>query len=376
MPFNNLRLFSERFFAFIFVCTPLHAQARLQNVRAPVVYSHQPHRPSPKFGVSMSQLLNVQDERRLSHWLARLRRRNILFIGDSSLRHQFIQLTRILLRIPRNISLAKAVLSKQIDGKFFYPGWQQMNAEKPDSSNGFWGGFGYMAAVHSPDSVTLGYVKLWGCAGFEQTVNSFGKFLPKFGNEVGARLWPPETIVWNFGLHLLHVYPARPVATSAVMCALSYSTLVAWSAAKLRSMLPTARLVWRTTNSVCSARFSRDWAAAGRAYHCVGAQCAFPPNARILTLCMRRYNISIDECRKTFMDEQNTQRQHDDAVQALRNTSRAGPEKIIELLDAFATTRDHCDDTEDGRHYLPRVAIFNTELLKLISKEQNLNRTA
>ena len=94
--------------------------------------------------------------------LAQLRNRVVLMIGDSSLRNQFVQLARIGLAFDRNVPVADAVFHGAHRGSFSLP-WPIKQPEKPDSSNGFWGGFPWMVAT-TTQNVTLVYAKVWGCA--------------------------------------------------------------------------------------------------------------------------------------------------------------------------------------------------------------------
>ena len=85
---------------------------------------------------------------------------------------------------------------------------------------------------------------------------------------------------WNFGLHLLHMYPARPVPTVSLRCALSYGELVHSSLHELQRAAPTARLVWRTTNAVCDSGFVGDWHDVIHAYSGSGSASYQLPSAR------------------------------------------------------------------------------------------------
>ena len=173
--------------------------------------------------------------------------------------------------------------------------------------------------------------------------------------------WPPDVVLWNFGLHLLHVYPARPVPTVSLQCALSYDRLVASSFRELRSHVPqSTRLIWRTTNAVCDSSFSGSWVAAARAYHCKDSACATSRVLRTRKLCQRRYNVTQGQCEGTFMDRSNTAAQRDMSLSTLRSSPG------VEILDAFALTDGLCSATVDGRHYPTLLARINGRLLRMM----------
>lgn len=313
------------------------------------------------------------DAERLARLLDGTAGRTILFVGDSSLRNQFVQvrlhrapvrvlpltdpsvsqLARIGLEVPQSSALATAVAQGNHTGRFTSP--YPLRSEKPDSSNGYWGGFPWLAATTARNT-TLAYTKLWGCTALESTLRRVRTLLHRL-----FKRRPPEpascALVWNFGLHLLHVYPGRPVATQSLRCALGYGALVSDSVGELRRALPGVRLIWRTTNAACERRFSRDWVAATHAYHCEGAACSAARTTRILKACRHRYNVSDAECRATFMDARNTRAQREESLQAIRLQEPVG------VLDAFALTENRCDETADGRHYPRLISRINLELL-------------
>jgi hypothetical protein len=328
-------------------------------------------------GRSLGTSSSPMEDATITTLLAQLRNRVVLMIGDSSLRNQFVQLARIGLAFDRNAPVADAIVHGAHRGSFSLP-WPIKQPEKPDSSNGFWGGFPWMVAT-TPQNVTLVYAKVWGCAELGSIVRKTRAVLLRHrqrSNELGG--WPPHLVLWNFGLHLLHVYPARPVPTVALRCALRYEALVHESTRELRAVLPQAHLVYRTTNAVCDKRFDGAWELAMRAHHCAASYSAVDEAAprplanacrserllRVQEGCRRRYNITLAECVATFMDEGNSRTQRAKAISATSSHPA-----LVKLFDAFSITDGRCDATVDGRHYPRLLATINARFLTLAVAE-------
>ena len=288
--------------------------------------------------------------------MMRLPGRVILMVGDSTLRNQFIQLARIGLSFQRHLPVAYTVVHKNHTGRFTTPYPIQLH-DKPDSSNGYWGGFPWLIAT-TPWNTTFVYTKVWGCPSLSVVLNRVEGVLRKQRRRYGRKNWPPDVVLWNFGLHLLHVFPARPVPTSSIMCALSYKQLVRDSMQEIRHVLPRSRLMWRTTNAVCDSRFSGGWAASASAYHCTDDSCATARIQKVRNMCQRRYNVSQRQCELTFMDRSNTAIQRD-ASRAVLQLSDPG----VALVDAYSITKGHCSATADGRHYPRLIAKINQQWL-------------
>ena len=313
-------------------------------------------------GRSLGLSSSLTDDARIAALLSRLKDRTLFMIGDSSLRNQFMQLTRVGLSIPRDVPVAKAVATRSYRGSFLSPGGLMKQPERPDSSNGFWGGFQWLV-TSTPSNTTIVYAKMWGCQGLADAVGRIhGVMLRHKRHSGGLGGWPPHLVLWNFGLHLLHVFPARPVPTTSIRCALGYGALVEESARTLRAELPSTQLVYRTTNAVCDARFDGQWAVVAHAHHCTssmrGSSCRTERAARVQDACQRRYNISRDECAATFMDEINTRSQRRSARMRLQTHPAR-----VQLLDAFDITAQRCDATVDGRHYPRLLAAINAQFL-------------
>ena len=310
--------------------------------------------------------------------LTRFKHRVVLMVGDSSLRNQFMQLARVGLALERSMPVAKAVSTGAHSGSFSLP-YNIRQPDRPDSSNGFWGGFPWLA-FSTPGNATFIYAKLWGCADLGGVLNRMRVVSQRHRQRSGGSGgWPPHVVLWNFGLHLLHVFPARPVPLGHVRCALGYQALIDESARTLRIQLPNAHLTYRSTNAVCDARFEGPWAVAARAYHC-GASAEVTRRvtviemaaeretgncegdarvARVQALCQRRYNLSLAECVATFMDGRNTRQQHVTAA----FMQRRHPARIA-MLDAWAITLGRCYATVDGRHYPRLLAYINRRWLR------------
>ena len=327
-------------------------------------------------GPSLGASSTLEEDAALSSLLRKLSNRIVLLIGDSSLRNQFMQLARVGLSFSRGMPSAKAIASHAHDGVMSLP-YAIKDPDRPDSSNGFWGGFPWMI-FSTPGNATFIYAKSWGCADVDAIARRMRGVARRHRMRSGGTLggWPPQVVLWNFGLHLLHVYPARPVPTQAVRCAQSYSTLVGASARALHAELPSARLVYRFTNAVCDGRFEGPWAIARRAYHCAATDlpqrrrhgCNEARVLRVQSGCRHRYNISLAQCARTFMDAGNSRAQRDEAQAALRALRSEGTSLHVSVLDAFAATEARCDATVDGRHYPRLLATLNRRWLSSMAE--------
>lgn len=317
-------------------------------------------------GISLGTSSSLEEDATIRARLNGLKHRTILLIGDSSLRNQFMQLARVGLDFARDMPFAAAATKRAHTGSLSLP-YPIRQPDRPDSSNGFWGGFPWLA-FSTDANTTIVYVKNWGCADLAATVERMRVVVGRHQHSNGGfGGWPPDSVLWNFGLHLLHVYPARPVPLTSVQCALGYGTLVDQSARTLRAALPYTRLTYRTTNAVCDARFEGAWAAAARAYHCAASahgpssvSCKDERAARIHAACQRRYNLTLAECIATFMDVANTRAQRATALSAI---GPKHPHFPIGVLDAFELTASRCDATVDGRHYPRILATINAAFL-------------
>jgi hypothetical protein len=321
---------------------------------------------SPAMGRSLGTSSTAVEAASLASQMSQFSNRLVLMVGDSSLRNQFMQLARIGLSFDRDTPVAHSVVHGKHSGHFLAP-FPIEPADKPDSSNGFWGGFPWLIAS-TPTNLTLVYAKVWGCSSLVAVLRRTEAILRKQRHlHPALAAWPPSAVLWNFGLHLLHVYPARPVPTVSLRCALDYDQLVSASLRELRVALPpSTHLIWRTTNAVCDSSFVGSWAAAVHAYHCSrGAagdrKCAAPRIMRTRKLCQRRYNVSEHECESTFMDRRNTAAQRLRSLGVLR---RVHPH--VDTLDAFGITDGRCSATADGRHYPQLLAKINQRLLGMM----------
>ena len=100
--------------------------------------------------------------------LDRLKHRTLLLVGDSSLRNQFMQLARVGLGFDRAMPVAEGATKRMHRGRLSFP-FPIRQPERPDSSNGFWGGFPWLA-FSTDGNTTVIYAKNWGCAGLSATV--------------------------------------------------------------------------------------------------------------------------------------------------------------------------------------------------------------
>ena len=308
---------------------------------------------------SMGLSSTATEDALIGSLLRRLSHRVVQFVGDSTLRNQFVQLARVGLDIPRTLPLAMAVTQHNFSGAFSSSS-PIKQSDRPDSSNGYWGGFGSMLAT-TPGNATIAYAKIWGCTELKSTLLVARKAMNRHQRRTGHGRWPPDVIMWNFGLHLLHMYPARPMPTVSLRCALGYEELVHSSLRELQRAAATARLMWRTTNAVCDSGFVGDWYDVIHAYRGTGSRgmsCQQPAARRVRERCTRRYNVSESVCDQTVMSRQNTLTQQRLALKALSDDPRIG------VLDAFALTDGQCGSTADGRHYPNLLARINTNLLQ------------
>ena len=327
-------------------------------------------------GRSLGASSSLEQDAALAALLAKHKHHTLLLVGDSSLRNQFMQLVRIGLQFEKSMPVAEGITKRAHSGSFSLP-FPIKNPEKPDSSNGFWGGYPWLA-FSTPGNTTVIYAKNWGCSDPAAIVSRMRVIALRHRQRSGGfGGWPPHSVLWNYGLHLLHVFPARPVPLTSVRCALGYRDLVDESARSLRMELPNTRLAYRTTNAVCDARVDGNWAVAARAYHCAAAavaslgrctggckptpECMDERLSRVQASCQRRYNATMGECVSTFMDAGNSKQQRDSAKAVLEGHGGG-----ITLFDAFALTESRCDATVDGRHYPRLLASINERWLTAI----------
>ena len=200
---------------------PLRAAARKRDRMMPSRRQAREHPAAMKSSLGLSS--SLADAALLRSLLRSLPNRVILLVGDSTLRNQFVQLARVGLELPRALPLAMAVTGRNYTGTFASSS-PIKQPERPDSSNGYWGGFSWMLAMTTTNT-TLVYAKIWGCSELQTTLQMARKVVIRHQRRTGKARWPPDALVWNFGLHLLHMYPARPVPMASL--GWSYFTLAA-----------------------------------------------------------------------------------------------------------------------------------------------------
>lgn len=153
----------------------------------------------------------------------------------------------------------------------------------------------------------------------------------------------PGAVVWNFGLHLMHVYPERscvaePEKQNYHNCG-DYGSLVKSSAAALMKVTPL--LIWRTTNAICEEKYHPDTVKLLEAWH------GETTGAELEERCQEECGLGEGRsCLDELADAHGAQLQRRLSLQAITSVSRD-----IALLDAFTMTEDRCDMTPDGEHY-------------------------
>jgi len=170
-----------------------------------------------------------------------------------------------------------------------------------------------------------------------------GCFDPCLAKAVGAL--KPGAVVWNFGLHLMHIYPlrqciAKPNALNYHNCG-TYSSLVSQSASMLKEVAP--QLVWRTTNAICEEKYDLKTQSLLNEWHDATR------GAELEEECQQACQLGDDRrCADELGDARGAQLEWQWSVDALAEVS-----EDIKILDAFKMTDGRCDMTQDGEHYAP-----------------------
>jgi len=196
----------------------------------------------------------------------------------------------------------------------------------------------------------------------------------------------PDVVIYNNGLHVLHLYPALSCTDNAHVAAGHgfekdlewestdedstdplylektliphlkgnrncghYSDIVRDAMEYFKAQAPKAQIMWKTTNSICSDVFVGDFRQAVDAWHNETTRLEREKACRLQ--CPARYSgVNADRnCGDEIYDEHSTQLQHDTSMEVLKSYSD------VMVVDAFAITKDHCEATgqQDGRHYHP-----------------------
>lgn len=177
----------------------------------------------------------------------------------------------------------------------------------------------------------------------------------------------PEAVLWNLGLHLLHLHPARPCRARSKEVGIkecgNYSHVVRSSAEAIHDAAPDAVLVWKTTNAICEERFVGAYRDAVKAWH------SNRTRQVMVDKCRRECSMFRSggrRCEEEIFDRASTKRQHAISAQVLGDLPFS-----VAILDAYNITDGQCDMTavRDGRHY-PRLTERMVKELKLL-----LNKT-
>ena len=225
----------------------------------------------------------------LAQQVSGLAGRRLLFVGDSSVRYQFMHLVRAALEVPRHMTLGDGLVFRSSRGRLHVskgrgrpPGANQ--SDRGGKGDSFWNVPNWMV-VTTMLNLTLAYVRQsdrdfrfmnGGRQFWNRSCDLLQLPLMRARDALSSvRAWPPDTVVWNIGLHLLHLHPS--LSNPAVRCALTYGDVVSLSARTLRSAMPAnTQLVWRTSNIICEEKLEGGWAEVVSAYDCGVARTGSP----------------------------------------------------------------------------------------------------
>lgn len=174
----------------------------------------------------------------------------------------------------------------------------------------------------------------------------------------------PSVVVWNLGLHLLHLHPARTCKTHHREVGMrhcgEYGDAVQKTAINLWKSAPNATLIWQTTNAVCEDKFVADYEQVIAKWHSNVTRGAMIKQCRKECATFRSKERN---CEDELFDRESTRRQRDLSLRVLRTLPFA-----VKILDAFNITDDHCELTNfgDGRHYPYLISDVAQALLRII----------
>ena len=339
---------------------------------------HTPVTEPLRFTPSLGSFGSLAALEALTTGLDALPGRRVLFAGDSTVRYQFMHLLRAVLRVPLPMTLGDGLAFRRERGTLHISrgrGSMPLANQSDRGAHGdnFWNSPNWMVLT-TPSNLTLAYVRLT-----DRDFNFVKKTSMLAGCDLlplallrakealtSVRAWPPDAVLWNLGLHLLHLHPK--LSSAASHCMLRYEEAVGKSVASLTAALPvTTQLIYRTTNIVCEEKLDGAWGEVVRAYSCGGKlwglpapSCAAPTQALIRKACVNDCNMSAAECRHTLFVGNSTREQGRCALFLLRRY----PE--VHILDCSALTDGRCDATFDGRHFPALLDTFNSQLLRIL----------
>jgi len=208
----------------------------------------------------------------------------------------------------------------------------------------------------------------------------------------------PDAIIYNFGLHLLHMWPAVETGFTCntgdhtngkhsfkatwgdamqsdtqqefvsesgkqlppANCG-KYSDMVSQATHIFRSGAPQSQLVYRSTNSICESKMTRAFADTLAKWKDPKQSADLEKNCRVA--CKSWFKDESRECGKEILSQDSLQKMYEKTQIALEK------EPKVKLLDAFTLTQNRCDATrlEDGRHYQALDSQLSIHLAELLT---------
>ncbi|KAL1521232.1 hypothetical protein AB1Y20_020904 [Prymnesium parvum] len=289
--------------------------------------------------------------------LERLGPRQLVLIGDSTVRNQFMHLALHLLPNCSSLTLASCVLLKRQQQRGFWSSTPQLRARVHDQEHGFWGSILAMRAS-SAGGASAVYYRSHACS----TRHALGQLrrLHYLSDK------PPDAILYNVGAHNLHVFPAPRVspAASELKCLLDFGAFFRRSLGELRDSSAGARIVWRTSTAFCEGRWGGVRRDLIRHYQCLSGNAT--EQEAVYQACERRLGMSALECVRSLLGREAVML-HRQA--ALRLLAEQFPD--VGLLDGYALTEGTCHlaDPFDAIH---RVKLLNHINLSFLRELQRL----
>lgn len=177
-----------------------------------------------------------------------------------------------------------------------------------------------------------------------------------------VRALKPSAVVYNFGLHLMHLFPRHTCVQAPGTGEMyhncgDYGALVESSARALMDVTPL--LVWRTTNSICEDKLSEPEQRILADWHNPAKVDALEQK------CQDTCKLGDDRsCSDELIDAHSASRQRDISLDAIAQVS----DKIA-IFDAWQWSQGKCDLTDDGKHYFGHQDQELAELVTLLARK-------